>query len=197
MADLSFLLQFLEISVLVSIVAGVGGFVFQKSFQYFLDKNIEQVRNENRKDEIEFTEFKQRQIKSLEELYERLVLCYQEMYSLTRPYQDVKEPDKEEKLQSAAEALNEFRRYYERKRIYLPNEMDQKLDDFHSELKSNFTSFKNLVLRQEGIRDSEVQKKKVDKHDEIWEKIDKDVSEMKEEIRDKIKQIMRSKEPQI
>lgn len=110
---------------------------------------------------------------------------------------DVKEPDKEEKLQSAAEALNEFRRYYERKRIYLPNEMDQKLDDFHSELKSNFTSFKNLVLRQEGIRDSEVQKKKVDKHDEIWEKIDKDVSEMKEEIRDKIKQIMRSKEPQI
>ncbi|MDA1062205.1 MAG: hypothetical protein O2895_04770 [Chloroflexi bacterium] len=132
---------------------------FEIQTQAFHDMELERLRVQLGMAAFEhqtrFARLHERRFDVLNETYVRLVAAHRAFHSLTAPLQLAGEPPEEVKAKEAADAGNEFIKYFEENRIWLPGEICDDIDGFARMLRNvgvDFSMRKDLPEAWRQIR---------------------------------------------
>lgn len=92
----------------------------------------------------------------------------------------------EEKQKLAAEKANDFITYFDRNRIFFEDSLAEKIDKLRDSLWECWTSF-NL---SKDLREDKLHKDGLDMWHSVWEKLTKEVPEIKKEVEGEFQKII-------
>lgn len=146
-----------------------------------IDKELKRLQAELDKEKHQYSQLHDDRARITAELYEKFVVFEEDMRSLTDPVEYPNEPQKEDKLQTAAESGNEFLNFYMKNKIYFPPEICDTIEDLHDEMQSVYNKFGIYKPYKSGPGDPQDTGEWMD----AWKRVTEDeVPELKEELED-------------
>ena len=139
---------------------------------------------------IRFSQLHQTRAKVIANTYSKLVRAHWAARSFVSPGEIWGEPDKKEKYIIAMNAITNFYRYFDRKKIYLPEGLCKTLDEFVSEMRSEAIGFGVWVLFIDENEPGDVQKQKFEAWVKAWKHFDKKTPVAKAALESELRQII-------
>jgi hypothetical protein len=122
--------------------------------------------------ETRFARLHEKPAKIIADLYRLLMVAFREVEHFVHPMHWTGEPSKEEQYLTAMNALAEFARYYDQRRIFLPHELSERLDAFARALRLPALHLASYIRIEHPT--PEVANEKYDVWHKAWDTIQKD-----------------------
>jgi len=181
----NFLQNFLIVAGGSTGVAFAVGWVLRRLIDNFFSHKIElykaQLEKENTKYRITYEKLHTERAEVIKEVYKKLVLTYEDIYSYTCIFQAAGEKSEVEKRSMAAGTFNDFSRYYEQNRIFFNEELAKKIDRFRDESKKILYDFS--ITR-------EYDRNNAEKWSKIWLKVKDDIPVIKIDIENEFRKLI-------
>jgi hypothetical protein len=177
---------------ILTVAAGLMGYIAKqaishyftrerKDFQGEIDKEIQRFQNELDKDSMVFSDLHQKRAEIIAELYGKMSDFDQEMRALVDPVM-LRGDSREYHIEAAAESGEEFRRYYNRNKIYLPEPICETVEEAIAEYTSMFHDFSLLEIHDTS-NPNPAGKDRVETWMEDWESLtENEIPELQEEL---------------
>jgi len=177
---------------ILTIAAGLMGYIAkqlisyyftreQKNFQGEINKEIQRFQNQLEKDSVVFSDLHQKRADIVAELYGKMAEFDREMRQLADPM-ILRGDSREYHIERAGEAGEEFRRYYNRHKIYLPEPICETIEDMISEYSSVFHDF-SVGEIHDATTPNPTGEDRVETWNDDWESLtEEEIPELKEEL---------------
>ena len=138
--------------------------------------------------EIRFSKLHSTRAEIIAEIYEKLAIAYSRTSSYAAPYEFEGEPDRAEKLQLAMDSVIDLFKLFDRKRIYLSEELCSKLEEYINELRSpiiDLTTYQNIDSQDQRIISEKIQVMR-----SAWKKVEKDIPLLRKALEKEFRNIL-------
>lgn len=167
---------------------------FEADIKAKSDSAIEHLKNELKLKTIEhqvrFSRLHEKRANVIAELYGHLVETLWEAESFLSPMQWAGEPDKEEKHRVAMNKLVDFFRFFDKQRIYLPEELCESLEKLALEVRSHVINFGVYVrFNEESLNDS-TRNNKEKAWNEGWDAIKNQVPQARKSLEEEFRALL-------
>ncbi|WP_247731124.1 hypothetical protein [Halovivax limisalsi] len=164
---------------LIAIGAAVLTYIARHTVNQYFEKQLKSYQAELSREEVRFAELHEERANVMKDLYGKLTEFDEDMRILVDPIVSRGETDRDEKLDIAAESVEELRRYYLRNKIYLPPDVCETMDDLLKTYRDMFHEF--ALLRIHDRKESALEEReRTEKWLENWEDLTTDeVPELK------------------
>jgi len=119
--------------------------VFKTTLKTEAEAASQKLRHELEKATIEhqvrFSKLHEKRAEVIAELYSLLVQAYWDISSFVSPIEWSGEPNKQEKYAKAMNSVADFYRYFDRHRIYIPEDLCSQIDEFVQEMRKKAIGF--------------------------------------------------------
>lgn len=124
--------------------------------------------------QVRFAGLHNKRAEVIAEVYRLLVQAYWDTSSFVSPMEIAGEPDKKQKYVTAMNALADFFRYFEKHRIYLPQDSCSNLEEFVREMRSKAIRFGTYIRYQDEGLPTHVYELKHEAWQNAWEYFEKE-----------------------
>jgi hypothetical protein len=124
--------------------------------------------------EVRFSGLHGKRAEMIAEVYEKLVQAHWDASSFVSPIEYANEPSKEEKYATAMKSMAEFFKYYDKRRIYLPQSLCDQLEGCVTEMRSKAARFGAYLRHERGGLSAHLPQQRSDAWDKAWEYFDKE-----------------------
>jgi lipopolysaccharide biosynthesis regulator YciM len=178
--------------------AGVFGWIAKNAINnYFdkrltehqteLDKEVSEFRNELEKETLQFSQLHEKRAEFTGELYQRFVEFEDALRDLTHLLEQPSDDTKEEELDAAAKAGNNFLNYYMKRKIYFPKEICNTIEEAVEESMEIVNEQRIQAAKSEVHLGPEDFEKEV----EHWERVtEEDIPDLKEDLEEHFRELL-------
>lgn len=165
----------------IGIGSTVIAFILRGAFNQLLSKDIEKFKMELKvtafERETRYARLHEDRARVIGELFAHLVGAHDTLTGFVHPFQLGGDQERKEKAQHTVKKLNEFFSYFHAKEIYLDAPLCKLIKDLERKFREVWAKFYNLnPIGNEWV--------------EAWEKLEKDVPPIKEEIIKRFRSIL-------
>lgn len=129
--------------------------------------------------QVRFSGLHNKRAEVISEVYKLLVQAYWDTYSFANPAEFAGEPDKREKYRLAMGSMNAFYLYFDKNRIYVPENICLTFERFIQEMRGKAVGFGIFVHYDDANIPDEAIRRKHDAWEAAWQHIDKVVPTMR------------------
>ena len=140
--------------------------------------------------EVKFSKLHEKRAEVIAELYSLLVQAYLDISSFVSPMEWAGEPNKQEKYVTAMNAVADFFRFFEKHRIYLPEELCNQIDEFVMEMRKKAIGFGVYVSYDDKHLPEHTLKQKHDAWAGAWQYFDEKVPIAKTALEGELRSIL-------
>ncbi|HEY3289210.1 MAG TPA: hypothetical protein VGK87_03690 [Anaerolineae bacterium] len=128
--------------------------IFKGKVDSYFAKDLETYKNELQRQifiyQTKFVDLHQKEVEVIGRVYELLADAETKLQELVQVFRFAGSPQEKDLVGPAQVAANEFLDYYDKHKLYLDDEVCQKLDDIASQVRSAFYSFGSTRLPLQG-----------------------------------------------
>jgi hypothetical protein len=132
---------FVAVLATVGGVAGVAAATYTALSARSIERYKAQLHAEGFEHEVRFARLHERRVEKIDDLYRKLVAAERAFSSWTSPLQQAGEPPMDEKGEAAAESANAFREMFLYSRIWLDEDLCERIAELDRELFRVFIDF--------------------------------------------------------
>ena len=162
----------------------------RKNFQKEVDKELKKFQTELEKEKIKFSGIQDKRAEKIEEFYSHLIDFEEDLRSLVKPFQGIEEQSQDEKLKEVAESGENFRKFYEKNKIYFSEETQEDIENLKDEMRGIFDDFN--IFRIHDRDDTPLDEvERTDTWVEDWNSLDEgEISELKQDLENSFREIL-------
>lgn len=176
--------EFAQSVGLAAIVIFLGKQIIERLFNKDLEKFKSELQKEVLRSNVQFQQLHTDRAEVIKNVYKTIVDTRDAFVSLLNPLQMAGELKEEDKAKMAANAANEFIRYYSRNKIFFDSELAGKVDVLRDKL---FEIWRNYQIRQYSEPGDNV---RIESYRKTWDGISKDVPEILKSIENEFRQLI-------
>lgn len=167
---------------------------FKISIKAEADAKTEQLKNNLQMSALEhnvkFSKLHEKRAEVVAEVYSLLVQAYWDISSFASPMEWVGEPNKQEKYVTAMNSVADFYKYFDKHRIYIPEDVCQKLHEFVQGMRQKAIGFGVYVRYEDAAMPEHQMKNKHDAWTAAWDYVEKQVPEAKTALETHLRQLI-------
>lgn len=155
------------------------------------EKEIQRVQSELEKEQIVFSGLHEQRAEIVSEFYAKMNEFDEDMRNMVDPFIRAEEMPREEKIDTAAESGEEFRRYYKKNKIYFPTHICETAEDLIDEYREMFQDFSisRIHDEEESRYDDEVER--MEKWVGEWNSLtNNEIPELREELENHFRELL-------
>ncbi|HEX5429462.1 MAG TPA: hypothetical protein VFX17_00055 [Patescibacteria group bacterium] len=133
------------------------------------------------RDSTTYKELHARRADVIHQLYKKITRTYRAYESLINPMQFFSELSPDEKKKIASDAYKDLFQYFDERRIYFKEEIENKIDRFTSDI---------ININNEFIMKDFVSVTKIEKWNKVWIRLKEETPKIQKEIKDEFRLIM-------
>ncbi len=176
--------------VLLAIVA----WVVRSIINHYLTKDVEKYRDALKAESFKFSRLHEKRGEVMAQLYANLDELVKATYSFVNLAEWTGEPNKDEKRKMAGEALRKFQDQFDKNRIYFSGSLCDRIDKFVREFTRPAAKYA-LYLTMSKDSDDSVRKERDEAWFSAYDKMEKDVPEMRKAIENEFRSLLGVEEP--
>lgn len=175
----------------LELIGAVGGLLGGAAAAYValrrkaIEKYVAELDRVSYEHEVVFSRLHERRVEVVADLYRKLVDAVNAFGSWVRPLQMGGEPSMKEKAELAAKAGEEFQTSFLRARIWLDEDLCERLDAFSGELHEAFVTFTTYDPDDPNTHTERLQSWK-----SAWDKVSQDVPPLRREIESRFREML-------
>jgi hypothetical protein len=167
---------------------------FESDLKAKSDAAIEHLRNElqlkTMEHQVRFSRLHEKRATVIAELYSHLVETFWEAESFLSPVEWAGEPDKREKHRVVMDKLVEFFRYFDKHRIYLPEDICRSLEQIALQIREHVIKFGVYVrIHDESLTDH-AREQKDKAWNEGWDAIKNQIPQARKTLEDEFRALL-------
>ncbi len=140
--------------------------------------------------QVRFSKLHEKRAEVIAELYSLLVQAYWDISNFVSPMQSSGEPSQYEKYATAMNAVADFYRFFDKRKIYLPEKSCAQVDEFVREMRNKAIGFGVYAKYEDEQLPAGSIKEKLDAWTEAWGYLEKKVPEAKSALENELRSIL-------
>ena len=140
--------------------------------------------------QVRFSKLHEKRAEVIAELYSLLVQAYRDISSFVSPMEWAGEPNKQEKYATAMNCVADFYRYFDKHRIYIPEDLCAQIDEFVQEMRKKAIGFGVYVRYEDDAMPAHAIEKKHEAWTSAWEYFEQKVPEAKSALENELRGIL-------
>ena len=140
--------------------------------------------------QVKFSKLHEKRAEVIAELYSLLVQAHWELSSFVSPMEWVGEPNKQEKYVTAMNSVADFYKYFDKHRIYIPEELCGQIDEFVQEMRKKAIGFGVYVKYDDAALPERAMEQKHQAWTGAWEYFEQKVPEAKAALENELRGIL-------